>query len=71
MRHLPNFLTLLRLAAAPFIAWLLVAQAFRPALCVALLAGLTDWLDGFAARRLGIAGKTGAILDPLADKALL
>ena len=36
-----------------------------------LIAGLTDWLDGYAARRLGTGGKTGVVLDPLADKALL
>ena len=36
-----------------------------------LLAGLTDWFDGFAARRLGVSGKVGVVLDPLADKTLL
>lgn len=36
-----------------------------------LFAGLTDWLDGFAARRLDVTGKTGVVLDPLADKGLL
>jgi cardiolipin synthase len=36
-----------------------------------LFAGLTDWFDGFAARRFGASGKLGAILDPLADKTLL
>ncbi|MGH9622706.1 MAG: CDP-alcohol phosphatidyltransferase family protein, partial [Bryobacteraceae bacterium] len=71
MRYLPNVLTSLRFAAAPFIAWLLVVQDFRPALGVVLFAGVTDWLDGFTARRLGVTGKTGAILDPLADKSLL
>ncbi len=71
MRYLPNFLTSLRFAAAPFIAWLLVVQDFRPALAVVLFAGVTDWLDGFTARRLGVTGKIGAILDPLADKSLL
>jgi cardiolipin synthase len=71
LRHLPNLLTLLRLLAAPFIAWLLVVQAFQQALAVAIFAGLTDWLDGYAARRLRVSGRTGAVLDPAADKALL
>jgi len=38
---------------------------------VVLLAGLTDWLDGYTARRLGITGNFGAVLDPLADKVML
>ena len=38
---------------------------------MALLAGLTDWLDGYAARRLETDGAVGIVLDPLADKALL
>lgn len=71
LRYLPNFLTALRLSSVPFVVWLLAARAFRPALAVAIFAGFTDWLDGFAARRLGVAGKAGAIFDPLADKALL
>ena len=37
-----------------------------------LIAGLTDWFDGYAARRLGTAaGRHGVVFDPLADKALL
>lgn len=71
MRFVPHFLTLLRLIAAPFIALLLVRAQFRAALIVVFCAGLTDWFDGFAARRLGVSGKTGVILDPLADKTLL
>ncbi len=36
-----------------------------------MVAGLTDWFDGFAARQLHASGKSGIILDPLADKVLL
>jgi len=71
LRFLPNFLTLLRLVAAPFVALLLVRTQFRAALALVFLAGITDWFDGFAARRLGVSGRTGVILDPLADKTLL
>jgi phosphatidylglycerophosphate synthase len=35
------------------------------------LAGLTDWFDGWTARKLKASDKTGVILDPLADKVLL
>jgi len=36
-----------------------------------VVAGLSDWLDGFSARKLNASGKTGVILDPMADKILL
>ena len=38
---------------------------------MALIAGLTDWLDGYIARRLRTGGALGIVLDPLADKVLL
>jgi cardiolipin synthase len=69
--QLPHLLTLLRFVAAPFVAWLLLRFRFREALAAALVAGLTDWFDGFAARRLHLSGRIGVILDPLADKTLL
>jgi cardiolipin synthase len=68
---LPHFISLLRVAASPFIVWLLYRANFRAALLLALLAGLTDWFDGFAARKLGTSGRIGVVLDPLADKVLL
>jgi cardiolipin synthase len=69
--RLPNLISLLRLVAAPFVAWLLYAGRFREALVLLGLAGLTDWLDGYAARKLGISDRLGVILDPMADKILL
>ncbi len=71
MRQLPHILTLLRLAASPFLGWLILQAHFEGALGVVCLAGLTDWFDGYAARRLGVTGKFGIVLDPLADKAML
>ena len=71
MRWLPNALTFLRLGSSPILVWLLLEYRYREALVLVLIAGLTDWLDGYAARRLGTGGKTGVVLDPLADKALL
>ena len=71
LRQLPHFLTICRLAAAPFVAWLLLQSRFRAALGAVFVAGLTDWFDGFAARRLRVSGRIGVILDPIADKTLL
>ena len=68
---LPHFISLLRLAAAPFVVWLLYRSSYRAALLLVLGAGLTDWLDGYAARKLGASGRIGIVLDPLADKVLL
>ena len=71
MRAIPHLITLFRLLCAPAITWLLCYSRFRYALILLLLAGVSDWFDGFAARRLHSAGNVGVILDPLADKVLL
>jgi cardiolipin synthase len=71
MTNLPNTLTILRIAAVPAIVLLAVfgGQAGSyPAAAVFIAAGLTDWLDGFLARRLKQESVIGAILDPIADK---
>ncbi len=65
LRQLPNLLTGLRLVLVPPILWLLVAGDYAWALGLAVVAGVSDWLDGALARRFG------GILDPLADKLLL
>ncbi len=52
-------------------AWLLLHSRFGTALAVVIFAGLTDWFDGYAARHLGVSGRLGVILDPVADKTLL
>jgi len=68
---LPHAIKLLRLLAAPVIAWLIVQARFREAVALVLLAGITDWLDGYAARKLKVSGKLGVMFDPIADKVLL
>ena len=49
----------------------MLQHQYREALLLTLVAGLTDWFDGYAARRLGAGGTLGVVFDPLADKALL
>jgi cardiolipin synthase len=70
-RHLPNFLTGLRLAAAPTLALLLVSGSDRAALGVFAFAGLSDAADGYLAKRFGLATRFGRLLDPAADKLLM
>jgi cardiolipin synthase len=71
LRHLPNFLTALRLCAAPLTAVLILRGQFAPALSVFAFAGLSDVLDGYLARRLSYATRFGVYLDPAADKLLM
>ncbi len=68
---LPNIITLARLLAVPATVWLMLTQRLDLAFIVFLLAGLSDGVDGFLARRLGMESRLGALLDPIADKALL
>jgi cardiolipin synthase len=71
VQHLPLLLTLLRLFASPILAWLLFRSRFREALVLVLIAGVTDWLDGWTARKFRVSGRAGVVLDPLADKVML
>jgi cardiolipin synthase len=71
IRHLPNLLSALRLLAAPFAALLILYDHDTAALLVFAAAGASDGLDGFIARRWGVASDFGAWLDPAADKLLM
>jgi cardiolipin synthase (CMP-forming) len=68
---IPNFITLARLIAVPLIVWLMIADRFLAATVVFVLAGVSDGVDGFIAKRYGQSSDLGAYLDPLADKAML
>jgi cardiolipin synthase len=68
---LPNIITIARLLAVPATVWLMLAQRLDLAFIIFLLAGISDGVDGFLARRLGLESELGALLDPIADKALL
>ena len=71
LQHLPNLITLARIALVPVLILLLHDQNYAAALLVFLIAGVSDALDGFLAKRLGVQTRLGAILDPAADKLLL
>ena len=70
-RHLPNLLSALRLALAPFAAWAILRDHDTAALAVFAVAGLSDLLDGAIARHFGFTSLFGAWLDPIADKLLM
>ena len=67
----PNLITCARLALIPFIVRAIVAQDCVTALVMIAIAGGSDGVDGFLARRFKWQTRLGAYLDPLADKLLL
>jgi cardiolipin synthase len=67
---LPNVISMLRLCAVPVAVWLVVRGEFLAAFWLFAAAGISDALDGWLARRSGPT-RLGAVIDPLADKALL
>ena len=81
--NLPNALALFRIALAPLMLWLLVDRdnvlftSWHPswldyfAGLIFVIASVTDFFDGFIARKWNQMTKLGAILDPLADKMLM
>ncbi len=67
---LPNLITLARLCAVPLAFWLVIDRAMGSAFGLFVAAGASDAVDGWLARRAGVT-RLGAVLDPVADKALL
>lgn len=71
--NLPNQLTLLRVLLTPVFVFLLLGEtplSKQLSLAVFLIGALTDWYDGWAARKMGIVSRWGKFFDPLADKIL-
>ncbi|MFC6285320.1 CDP-alcohol phosphatidyltransferase family protein [Nocardioides sp. GCM10027113] len=65
----PNLLSFARLAGVPLFLWLVLGpEADGWALLLLAVSGVTDYLDGWLARRLGQTSALGQILDPVADR---
>ena len=74
LSRLPNALTIARLAALPVFWWVMLeADGGRSALAFVIfgVASLTDWFDGWLARRYGSFSRFGRLADPLADRLLI
>ncbi|MCB1723956.1 MAG: CDP-diacylglycerol--glycerol-3-phosphate 3-phosphatidyltransferase [Gammaproteobacteria bacterium] len=72
--NLPNLLTVLRIVLIPIFVllfYLPVTWSREAATVVFVLAAVTDWLDGYLARRMGLVSALGAFLDPVADKLMV
>ena len=66
---IPNVISVIRLAGVPLFLWLvLVPEADGWALAVLFVSGLSDYADGYLARRLNQTSRVGEILDPVADR---
>lgn len=68
MRNLPNLITLARLGLVPLMAYYAARGVYAVALPIFLVAALSDFADGYIARKFNVASRLGAALDPIADK---
>jgi len=76
MGHMPNILTAFRIFLIPVFVVLFYLPkewgwGLHAAAAVFLLGAVTDWLDGYVARRMGLESSLGAFLDPVADKLMV
>lgn len=68
---LPNFLTATRLVAAPFVGYFILKHQINYALPLFIYSCVTDFLDGYLARKYNLKSIVGSIIDPMADKLLM
>jgi CDP-diacylglycerol--glycerol-3-phosphate 3-phosphatidyltransferase len=74
MMNLPNSITLSRLLGLPIVVYCLYSNSLTVrwvGVAVFIVAALTDWLDGYLARKLNLVTDLGKFLDPLVDKLLI
>jgi CDP-diacylglycerol--glycerol-3-phosphate 3-phosphatidyltransferase len=69
--NVPNQLTAGRLVLAVVLFVLIAAEAWLWCVVVFAVAALTDWLDGYLARKQGLTSTLGRVFDPLVDKVLI
>jgi len=68
---IPNFITIGRLIIVPLVIMMIIQGNWQLAFGLFVVAGVSDGVDGFLARRFDMKSELGAYLDPVADKALL
>jgi cardiolipin synthase len=71
LRWLPNAISLMRIALVAPILWYIARGRFELALILFFIAGLSDGVDGWLAKRFDWGTRLGALLDPIADKLLV
>jgi cardiolipin synthase len=68
---IPNLITLARILLVPVVVWAIASHQMLFAFLLFAAAGVSDAVDGFLAKRFGMASDLGRYLDPLADKVLI
>jgi cardiolipin synthase (CMP-forming) len=68
---IPNLITIFRFCLVPLAVWCIGSNAWGWAFWVFIVAGVSDGIDGYIAKRFDMRSELGAVIDPLADKALL
>jgi cardiolipin synthase (CMP-forming) len=68
---IPNLITIFRFCLVPLAVWCIGSNAWSWAFWVFVTAGVSDGVDGYIAKRFDMRSELGAVIDPLADKALL
>lgn len=68
MRNIPNILSLARLAAIPLFIYAFLTHSKAYVTSLFVIASLTDFLDGYIARKYKLTSEFGAFIDPVADK---
>ena len=69
--NIPNLITIFRIFLVPLVVWLMLDERMQIAFLLFVIAGISDGLDGYLAKKYGWQTELGAYLDPIADKALL
>jgi cardiolipin synthase len=69
--NIPNIITIFRIFLVPLVVWLMLEGRMQTAFLLFVIAGISDGLDGYLAKKYGWQTELGAYLDPLADKTLL
>ena len=69
--YIPNILTILRIFLIPIFIFYVLEKKFMIALICFFVASITDWADGYFARKFDVESEFGAFWDPLADKLLV
>lgn len=67
----PNILTFTRIGTTPVLGYLMGLGHLTAALALFVLSSLTDWADGYIARKYNLRSQIGSIIDPFADKFLM
>ncbi len=67
-QSIPNIITIARISATPFLCHFILTDQYTYAVAGCVVAGISDWLDGYIARKYNQTTVMGTYLDPLADK---